>query len=333
MEEIINLMDKIPGYIFYITFEQFCVDMYDKEFIKLKRHEVTYIEDKFELLQQNFIKFYSGLDKNNRMKFIQNVNNYKMLEYLDKNNITNKVEDEEEEEEDEDEEEEDVDEKEEDEKEEDDEEEEEEDEEEVDLFDLIIKNNAEKLEKELNKNPTRINEKMKRNTLGFKLFREEETTLLILAVYLKNKEIVEIILERMESINKLYSDKGGSAINYAIRNRDIEMAILLTRYNAVELDNTREDTGDSGLIELVRNNDLGMYEILRVYINDVNEENYKGQTALMIACMKGHVEMVRKLLFDCARTGYYCTQEKTVMDYAKMGGNAKIIKIIERSRL
>ena len=162
-------------------------------------------------------------------------------------------------------------------------------------------------------------------------FQEGITTLLIFAVYLERREMVEIILKRMDQMDKKVSDGGGSAINYAIRNKDIEMAMILLRHNAVELNDVRQDTWESGLIELVKRNDLGMYELLRTHINDIDEQDSKGYTALMIACMKGNVEMVRKLLFDCARTSYCCNKGKTALDYARVGGNKQIIKMIEES--
>lgn len=76
MEEVKKLLDKIPGFVFCINFDEFCLGMLDKDIRKMKDHEYSYAEDKYEQFQKDFIKYYASLDENNRKKLINFINEY-----------------------------------------------------------------------------------------------------------------------------------------------------------------------------------------------------------------------------------------------------------------
>ena len=81
-----------------------------------------------------------------------------------------------------------------------------------------------------------------------------------------------------------------------------------------------------GDLELVRNE-------LRsgCYVNS-GDENHYGRTALMYACMKGHIEVVSLLLTKGADPDMICRQGRNASDYAEHFGHQPCVDLITTSK-
>lgn len=202
--------------------------------------------------------------------------------------------------------------------------------------------------------------------IGLDTLNKERVSALHLAVKLGNIEIATILLEAGADVNVVGANKE-TPIFEAVKNNDVEMIELLTRYGAnLKLRNKEGMTpgvvachnrerqaaleyilktnkesvfisdfaGRTALMHAANNNNGVMMDmILRASKYDenyINAQDKLGVSTLMICCKRGNREASRVLLARGAAPLAEDKNGRTAMSYAKFNGNPTCFEIVQK---
>lgn len=146
-------------------------------------------------------------------------------------------------------------------------------------------------------------------------------TALMMAVSKNRIDVVRVLSEKTEEINKTDA-KGDTALMYAIRNNSIEAAKILMETKEV---NTKTSDGKTPIMLA---SELNKGEILRLLLCKSKSENKKNEnTPLMIAAQEGNYAAA-KALKDSEDVGKKNAYGETALMLAVLGNHPEIVELL-----
>ena len=155
-------------------------------------------------------------------------------------------------------------------------------------------------------------------------------TPLMIASYKGHKAVVSALLNSKHDIINTQADTGATALYVACQEGHHEIASALLNANANP--NIATKIGSTPLMMASDSNkEECVYVVLKVRSSvhvDIDATNNKGETALTMACRKGHNGIVRILLKEGADTSKETTTGDTAISIAVGNDNREIVKLL-----
>jgi ankyrin repeat domain-containing protein 17 len=151
-----------------------------------------------------------------------------------------------------------------------------------------------------------------------------------------HKQIVELLLKHGANLNA-QSACGNTPLHCAVQNNQIEIVEILLKHSATLVNQDQkirlEDTNENGHTPLMEAASAGYVQCACLLIElggagvNTHSNEFK-ETALTLACYKGHVEMVKFLLEHGADQEHKTDEMHTALMEACMDGHVEVAKIL-----